>query len=253
MTNLRTRLVCKGNRLDGTCRTNLRTAVTFRTAIATHITHRGLHQFQQIRTRHQHMIRTFRHTELTARTPLLHIGGRERARRCQGCVARRLHHILNHGQTAIHLLPFLCQRSRRGCQRSPHQEGPPTLINRITRATRIPRITRTIRFSRTTSPRPCIMQRVKIALLQTVPANHATAVVHLHRLEIDARSLAVARTLAALLAFALIKPDLQPGETGKETENGTHRTDGIAISSTTSPSQCHQHNQCHQGNDKGGQ
>ena len=61
------------------------------------------------------------------------------------------------------------------------------------------------------------MQRVKIALLQTVPTNHATAIVHLHRLEIDARSLAVVRTLAALLAFALIKPDLQPGETGKET------------------------------------
>ena len=49
MSDLRTRLLLQGNRFNSPCRTNLRTAVTLRSAIPPFIAHRGLHQGEQTR------------------------------------------------------------------------------------------------------------------------------------------------------------------------------------------------------------
>ena len=98
-----------------------------------------------------------------------------------------------------------------------------------------------------------IMETVEITMFQTVSTCNATGIVYGHRLEIDGRCLTVACTFAAFLAFVFIETDFQPRETGEETENGSHGTDGIAIGATAPPCKITDNQQRGQGNDECGQ
>jgi hypothetical protein len=79
------------------------------------------------------------------------------------------------------------------------------------------------------------MQTVKTALLQAIAANHTTAVIHAHVFEINTRSLTVTRTFSAFLTLILVETNLQPRKAGKETQDGSHRTDCIAIGTAIAP------------------
>ena len=65
--------------LDGSRRTDLRTACTLRTAVTMLVRHHRQHQMHQVRRRTQHLVRTFRDTELTTRTMLSEVVEGERA------------------------------------------------------------------------------------------------------------------------------------------------------------------------------
>ena len=107
MANLRGDFVFVLDRLDGTSRTDLRTAVAFGSAIAQLVTHDGLHQVHQVAGGTQHLIGTLRDTQLTARTVMSHVLSRQRAGRRQRCLALGGYLVLNLGQSAVHHLFFL--------------------------------------------------------------------------------------------------------------------------------------------------
>lgn len=69
------RLVFTLDGCNGSGRTYFATAMTFRTAVATLIRHRGLHQSHQVGGRTEHIVGTFSHTELASRAVARHILG----------------------------------------------------------------------------------------------------------------------------------------------------------------------------------
>ena len=97
------------------------------------------------------------------------------------------------------------------------------------------------------------MQGAKVTLLKAVAAGHATGIVNLVGLEVDAGGLAVLGAQAAGLALIGIKIDLKPRETRQLGKNGTHRADGVAIGAAATPCQHGDDNECRQGNEEGGQ
>ena len=59
--NLRGRLFCQVCKTDCVCRANLGALRTLGAAISAFITHLGLHEFQQVGRRTEHLVRTYRH------------------------------------------------------------------------------------------------------------------------------------------------------------------------------------------------
>ena len=71
--NLNARLIEGVNGLNSSCGTYFRAACTLRTAPAAVVLHSGLHQAHQVTRGTQHIVGTFRHTELTTRAARCHI------------------------------------------------------------------------------------------------------------------------------------------------------------------------------------
>ena len=82
-----------------------------------------------------------------------------------------------------------------------------------------------------------------MTFVQTVHASHATASVHRVVLHVDASRLAVAGTKGTAVAFLLVDGDAEQGKAGEESQQGTHRTDGITIGTAVA---CRQHDDQHQ-------
>ena len=80
-----------------------------------------------------------------------------------------------------------------------------------------------------------ILQRPKLATLDAVATDHAAQGVNGVCLIVYAGSLTVLRTQRAVLALVYIEVHLQPRELRKDAQQGTHRTDGVAIGATIAP------------------
>ena len=76
-----------------------------------------------------------------------------------------------------------------------------------------------------------------LAMVQTVEADHTTAVIDLMLFRVDARGLAMAGTESTTVAFLQIDRHLEERETGDKAQHRTHGTDRITIGTTASPSQ----------------
>ena len=97
------------------------------------------------------------------------------------------------------------------------------------------------------------MQRPEVAFLQAVAAGHATRVVHLVRLEIDARGLAILGAHAAWLALVDVKIHFEPREARNQREESAHGADGVAIGASAAPCQHSDDDKRRQSNQEGGQ
>ena len=117
--------------LDSTSRADLRTARTLRTTMAPLIGHLWQHQVHQVARRTEHIVRTLRDTELTARAMLGKMVKRERSWRRQRCLPLRLNFVLQFRQTAIHQFLFLLSHRCRRHQCRSHEERALTAVNGI--------------------------------------------------------------------------------------------------------------------------
>ena len=223
------------------------------------VTHHGLHQVHQVGRGTKHIVRTLRHTELTARTVLGDIGQRLRAWRHNGCLALWNRLILEFSQTAVHQFLLLLGHRSGGGKGRGQEERPLGSIDTIiasmaSRTSITSRTSRTRMASSASKASPASKARIaqcpELTFPDAVTTNHAAAIIHTMRLIVDTGGLAVLRAHRAVLALILIEADLQPREAGEETQDGTDGTDGIAVGTPTSPGQHQKHHQRHGGNDK---
>ena len=187
------------NQFDGTCRTDLRTTGTLRTAVTMLVRHHRQHQVHQVRRRAQHLVRTFRDTELTARTMLSEVVEGERAWRRERRLTLRSHLVFNLRQATIHQFLLLLGNGS-GSDKSRSQQE--TALGSIDGARRCG-------FSGR-SRRAGIFQCSEFAGGNAIAANHATTIIHSMRLVVDAGGLAVLRAERTVLALLLVEVDLQP-------------------------------------------
>lgn len=115
MSDLCAGFLLRRNRTDGSSRAYLGAAIALRSAVATLVAHRRLHECQQIGGRTQNLIRTLGDTELTASAMLTEMSCRETSRRCQRCLTLRCHLVLDVSKTSIHFNLLLCKG---GCGQS---------------------------------------------------------------------------------------------------------------------------------------
>ena len=67
------------------------------------------------------------------------------------------------------------------------------------------------------------------------------------RLVVDARCLAALRAERAVAALVLVEADFQEREAGQERQQRSHRADGVAVGSTTTPGQHEKYHYSHNG------
>ena len=228
VTDLRARFLLEADGLDGTGGAHLRATVALRSTISQFITHGGLHHSEQVGRWAQHIVGTFAHTELATGATASHVLSGGRAWGCDGRCAVGCHFVLNGSQTAVNF-HFLLSKSRCGdchCRRG--DNCPSALIRRFATVGIV------LLFSCGgfcgTAQR--VVQSVEVALAETVSANHAARVIDFHIFEVDARSLAVAGTFAALAAFVGIEAHFKKREAGEKSEDCADGADGVAISAT---------------------
>ena len=97
------------------------------------------------------------------------------------------------------------------------------------------------------------MQRPELAGVDAVEAVHAAGVVDLVLGDIDAGGLALVLTLLAVLALFRVDDRAEHGETGEETQRGSHGADGVAVGASVLPGQHDHDDECDDGNDESGQ
>ena len=199
MANLCRRLVLACDGAYGTCGAHLRALRTLGAAIAMLVVHFWLHQSGQVGRWGEHPVRTSRYAKLACRAMLGKVTcaqctGRHQVRLTVGC------HLIHNGrQSAIHLLLLRLDRrgSRYGRRRS--QEGTARCIHRSTLSTLCRGRLHML-----------LCYALLLASVDTVHASHATRIVNLLLLAIDARSLTVALAQATTIALLRIYHRLQP-------------------------------------------
>ena len=97
----------------------------------------------------------------------------------------------------------------------------------------------------------CVSDGTFPALVDTVHTCHATAVIYLVCLDVDARCLAVAGTKSATAALLCVNHRFQQGILREEAKHCTYRTDGVAIGTSAPPCQHDEDHQSDCGNQQG--
>lgn len=96
------------------------------------------------------------------------------------------------------------------------------------------------------------MQRVELALVGAIKANHTTRIVDPAVFNIDRPTLTVLLTEATVLTFVFVELDAKYRESREETEDGAHGTNRVAISSAVEECQDPKDEHHHPGNDAEG-
>ena len=89
-----------------------------------------------------------------------------------------------------------------------------------------------------------------LAVVETIHTSHASAIVYLVVLEVDACRLAAASAEATVLTHLGIDDRAEEGETREESQDRSYRTNRITISSAISPSQNHHDDEGYRSDDK---
>lgn len=210
MANLNSRFVFLFDRLDGTGRTNLAASVALWSAISTLIRQGRLHQMHQVCRWTEHIVRAFCHAELAGSAMLRHILCRDRTWRCDRCMTLE-RFLLGYGsQSAIYLFLLLCQGSSRSNSCSSQQEVSARGVRSIVlySLSFVFHILFTLHPLYTLSG--SIVKRLLVAMSDAVAANHASGVIYLVVLAVDASRLAALGAQSATDAFVLIYSHLQP-------------------------------------------
>ena len=162
--------------------------------------------------------------------------GTQRARRCQLCFTIRNLLVFDGSETTIHfqLLGLgytgTCHDSRGS------NEGTTALVG-----------TGTHRSSLDSLRARHILDGTLLALVDAIQTNYTTAIINGMIFRVDARCLAILGTKSATVTLGGIDNRLQIRETGKETQHGAHRTNGVAISTAILECQNEKSDQGYQG------
>ena len=191
-TNADSLFLLYADRLDSACRANLTAGGTLRTAVTVLITHYRLHEMLQVRRRTQHTVLAGAHAELAGGAVVIEVLYAAGAKGNQ--TLRTLWSLLFNdiGKTSVHMVLGMCC-----CTGSKHSTGYQECASAL--------IDRLIGLGSTSAladrPEPdCAL----LTGLNAVKAIHATAVIYFMVLGVDASGLALASTLAAVDAFALV-------------------------------------------------
>ena len=230
MTNLCRRLGFLGDRLDGAGRTNFGTLGTFRTAIATFVRHFGLHELHQIARRTEYLVRTYLYAQLAGSTVLGHVLGTERTERSDRGLAVWHFLVFDGSETTVHLLLYFLSHGSGSNQSGGRQEGTATGFG----CSRWGLLFNLVAWY--------ILDGTLLALVYTIEANYATAIVDFVVLRVDTRGLAILGTESATVTLGGIDYRLEVRVLGQETQYGTYRTDGVAIGTSIFPGKiCQNH------------
>ena len=244
----------------GTCGAHLRATVALWAAVATLVAHLRLHQAVQLLAGAQHIVGAAVHAELAGGAVGLQVAGRERARRRDPLLPLGSLLVDNLSETAVRrlvvrylfrafLLLLGAQHADTHQQGSRGKGGTSSLVYCLVllRLLCLLHLLHLLfRGSQGLQVHVGVVQSVLVAQLQTVSADHTTAVVYLlPTLHVDGGSLAVALTLAAADALLLVDDRLQPSVAREQTQQGSHRADGVAPRPAASPCQHGYHSPYH--------
>ena len=214
MTSMNGGLFLSRNGLDGTSGTDFAATCTFGSAVATLKRHYGLHEVLQVGRRPQHIVRAARHAKLAGCAMPLQMSDADGSGRRDDGVALGGFLVLDDCQTAIHFHLGLGQ-GRCGASHS--------CTNEESAALRVDGLRRCNGFL------GGVMQRIKLALVKAIAANHAARVVYRTVLEINGLCLAVFFAHATTLALVLVETHTQQREAREETQCRSHGANRVAI------------------------
>ena len=228
------RLVGYGDRLDRPGGTHLRALDAFGPAIAPFVGGFGLHEGHDARRGAQHAVGADRHAELASRAVLGQVaqalGSRRHDRRvaCGGLL------VEDHGQAAVHLLLLGADEARAQHQSRTREERTARSVLRHVPLRGCRRSLFGVAFAGQAEP---VVERVVLAAVHAVHADHAARIVDRMVFRIDAGGLALSRAESAGGALRRVDHRAEEREAREKSQDSAHGAYGIAPGAAVAPGQ----------------